>query len=66
MTHSVFVLLIVLFTKDGPANIDKVYENRFDCEVSEGLILTKARNEPLVLGWVVPVECTEITEVKKV
>ena len=38
-----YSLFIVLFTKSGPATIDKLFQNQFDCQVAEGVMLTKAR-----------------------
>lgn len=55
-------LVIVIFTSDGPATITKFYYNRFNCQMAEGAMLTKARDEQKVVGWVVPVECQVVEE----
>lgn len=66
MTQIVYALLIVLFTKDGPATVDKLYDNRFDCQVNEAVMLTKARDTKEVLGWSVPTECVAVPEANKI
>lgn len=62
----VYATLIVIFTKDGPATVDKLYSNRFDCEVNLTAMLTKARNDKDVIGWTVPAECVAVPETNKV
>lgn len=65
-SNIIFATLIVIFTKDGPATVDKLYSNRFDCEVNLGVMLTKARDEKDVIGWVIPAECVPVQEANKV
>ncbi len=59
-------LFIVVFTKDGPATVDKLYGTQFDCQVAEGVMLTKARDMKDVIGWKVVSECEPVVENNKV
>lgn len=66
-TASIFyALFIIVFTSDGPAAIDKMYGTKFDCEVSEGAMLSKARDTKEVIGWSIPAECVPVVENNKV
>lgn len=63
---TVWLLVFVLFTKDGPLIIDHPYGDRFDCEVHEGLVATAAQKDMNINGWSVPVDCVPVPEAKKV
>lgn len=62
----IFALLIVIFTKDGPAPITKLFDNRFDCQVNEAVMLTAARDDKDVIGWKVVTECESAPENNKI
>jgi hypothetical protein len=62
----VYLLVLVIFTKDGPATVDHMYGTRFDCEVGEAAMLTKARDAKEVNGWAVPAECVAVPENNKI
>jgi hypothetical protein len=61
-----YVLTMILFTKDGPAPITKMYDSAFNCQVAEALILTVARDDKTVIGWSIPVECVAVPETNKI
>lgn len=66
-TASIFyALFMVIFTKDGPATVDKLYDNKFDCQVNEAVMLTKARDMKDVIGWKVVSECEPVVENNKI
>ena len=55
-------LVILLFTSDGPGYISKLFDTHFNCQVAEANILTKARDDQKVVGWVVVSDCPAVSE----
>ncbi len=63
---TVWLLVFVLFLKDGPVVVDHVYGDRFDCEVHMGVVATAAQKDPAVHGWTIPDACKAIPDTRKV
>lgn len=61
-----YVLTIIIFTKDGPVDLSKLFGDRQTCEITEGKVLTAARDDETVIGWTLVDECTKVTENNKI
>ena len=57
---SVWLLVFVLFTKDGSAAVSDTFASRFVCEQRMADVATHLEKDKKVTGWTVPVACTEI------
>lgn len=55
-------LVILLFTSDGPAYISKAFDNHFNCQQAEVLILDEAASNKKVTGFTVLVDCPLVSE----
>lgn len=66
MIPFLFVLAMVIFTKDGPLLQMAKFDDQFACEVEEGRVVTEANKDPAVDGWVwVGEPCGLIAAAKK-
>lgn len=62
------LLLIVTFkTVEGMDThyLFNHFEDKQDCEVIEGKMLTEVYNDPDVVGWIMPQECEAVNNVPK-
>lgn len=63
---SIWLLVFVIFTKDGGTTVSQVYESRFNCEIKMGLGATIMSKDNMIVGWVAPVPCVEIKPARKI
>lgn len=66
----IYIILLILTVHsveqgDTTAVLDKQFNDRTDCEIAEGEILTAASQDPTVTGWVMPLECQPVEPAKK-
>lgn len=63
---SIWVLVIVLFMKDGSGVVSQAYQDRFTCETKMGAVATIAQADKNVTGWVIMSPCTEVAAANKI
>lgn len=63
---SVYLLIFVIFLHgQDPQTVAGAFPVLSDCQIAEGMVITKAEQDPTVDGYVMPVECVKIDPAKK-
>lgn len=62
---NIWLLVFVLFLKDGPIVVDHIYGDRFDCEVHMAAVADKVNQDKTIIGWKITDPCVSVEEASK-
>lgn len=63
---TVYLLAFVIFLHgQSPQPIIGAFDTLANCQIAEGAVITKATQDPTVDGFVMPIECLQVTAAKK-
>lgn len=60
-----WVLIAILFTKDGPITVSHAFPDRTSCDIAEANVANNATQTEAILGWSTLTGCQPVPEAKK-